>query len=290
MIMFPILLLITSCFLFSILAALVKFNAQFIHPIEQAFFRNFFSIFLLIPFIYKIKKIINQKKNIKLLILRGVFGGITMILLFCSYTMIPLSQAMAVSFSTPLFIYLGGIIFFKEKTDKFNLYMLILGFILTIIIIRPDMEIKLGTILALIAAITHAVAGLLVKEISRSESTTILMFSMVILMCPITFFPSIYVWTTVKNLDSYLLLLMIAFIATLGNYCWTKALSISKLTNLMPFDFSKLIFATLLGLIFFDEKIDIVTILCGLCLLVCTNLSALNIKKNANTKTILPNN
>ena len=87
-----------------------------------------------------------------------------MILLFCSYTMIPLSQAMAVSFSTPLFMYLGGIIFFKEKTSKFNNLILILGFILTIIIIRPDLEIKLGVILALIAALTHAIAGLLVKK------------------------------------------------------------------------------------------------------------------------------
>ena len=288
--MFPIFLLITSCFLFSILAALVKFNGQFVHPIEQAFFRNFFSIFLLIPFIYQIKKIISKKKNIKLLLLRGFFGGITMILLFCSYTMIPLSQAMAVSFSTPLFIYLGGIIFFNEKTNKFNICMLVLGFILTLIIIRPDIEIKLGTILALIAAVTHAVAGLLVKEISKHESTLILMLSMVILMSPITFIPSIYVWSPTKDFTSYFFLITIAVIATLGNYCWTTALSQSKLTNLMPFDFSKLIFATLLGLLFFDEKLDPVTVICGILLLICNNLTILNIKKNARPKAILPNN
>ena len=54
--------------------------------------------------------------NIKLLILRAIFGGVTMILLFWSYSLIPISLAMAISFSTPLFIYLGGIIFFKETT------------------------------------------------------------------------------------------------------------------------------------------------------------------------------
>ena len=288
--MSPIFLLILSCLLFSIMAALVKFNSQFIHPIEQAFFRNFISIFILLPFVFKAKKFLNKKKNIKLLFLRGLFGGITMILLFCSYTLIPLSQAMAVSFSTPLFIYLGGIIFFKEKTSKFDISMLLIGFILTIIIIRPDLEIKLGTLLALFAALTHAVAGLLVKEISRSESTIILMFSMVILMSPITFLPSIYVWTSFKNLDSYLILFLIAVIATLGNYCWTRALSESNLTNLMPFDFSRLIFATAIGLIFFDEKVDFITIFCGLCLIICTNFTALKIKKNADSKTVLSNN
>ena len=42
--------------------------------------------------------------------------------------------------------------------------MVVLGFILTIVIIRPDLEIKLGVVLALIAAITHAITALLVKK------------------------------------------------------------------------------------------------------------------------------
>ena len=123
--MIPIILLISSCFLFSVLAALIKYCSQYIHPFEQAFFRNFISILILLPFLLKVKKIINKKNNIKLLILRAIFGGVTMILLFWSYTLIPISQAMAISFSTPLFIYLGGIIFFKERTSVFNRIMII---------------------------------------------------------------------------------------------------------------------------------------------------------------------
>ncbi len=277
--MFPIFLLITSCLLFSILAVLIKFTSQLVHPIEQAFFRNFLSIFMLLPFIIKTKKIIKKKSNIKLLILRGIFGGITMILLFCSYTMIPLSQAMAVSFSTPLFIYLGGIIFFKEKTTKFNCLMLVTGFVLTLIIIRPDLEIKIGVIFSLVAAITHAAAGLLVKKISSSESVALLMFSMVILMTPITFIPAVYVWTQESSLLIWILLLSVAVVATFGNYCWTKALSESKLTNLMPFDFSKLLFTCILGYLIFGEKIDLITFVCGSGLILCANLTILDLKK-----------
>ena len=288
--MFSITLLISSCLLFSILATLIKFGAQYIHPIEQSFFRNLFSILFILPFVLRKKKVIKKKSNVKLLLFRGLFGGITMILLFCSYTMIPLSQAMAVSFSTPLFMYLGGIIFFKEKTSKFNNLMLIIGFILTVIILRPDLEIKMGVILALIAAITHAIAGLLVKKISETESISILMLSMVVIMLPITFIPSIYVWTPFKDFNLYILLFTIAFIATLGNYCWTKALSMSKLTNLMTYDFSKLIFTTILGLMIFNEKVDLVTLICGTGIIICNNLSLINFKKNEKNNPILPNN
>ena len=275
--MHPILQLIVSCFLFSVLAALIKYNASFIHPTEQAFFRNLFGIFLLLPFFLRQKKLVNFKSNYRLLFLRGFFGGITMILLFYAYTLIPLSQAMAISFSTPLFIYFGSIFFLKENTDKQKTFYMLLGFVLTLVIIRPDLKLQIGSIFAIISSITHAIAGLIVKKLSETENVLTLMFSLVLIMTPITFLPSLYVWDTPSNFFVFFLLIIIATTATLGNFFWTKAISLTTLTNLMPFDFSKLIFATILGVIFFDEKIDLITILCGTGIIICNSLIAKNI-------------
>ena len=275
--MYPILQLIVSCFLFSVLAALIKYNASFIHPTEQAFFRNLFGIFLLLPFVLRQNKLVNFKSNYRLLFLRGFFGGITMILLFYAYTLIPLSQAMAISFSTPLFIYFGGIFFLKENTDKQKTFYMLLGFVLTLVIIRPDLKLQIGSIFAIISSITHAIAGLIVKKLSETENVLTLMFSLVLIMTPITFLPSLYVWDTPSNFFVFFLLFIIAATATLGNFFWTKAISLTTLTNLMPFDFSKLIFATILGVIFFEEKIDLITILCGTGIIICNSLIAKNI-------------
>ena len=279
--MYPILQLIISCFLFSILAALIKFNANFIHPTEQAFFRNLFSIFLLLPFFLRQNQMVNNKSNYKLLFLRSLFGGITMILIFTAYTLIPLSQAMAISFSTPLFMYFGSIYFLKEKTDKQKTIYMLLGFILTLIIIRPDLNLQIGSIFAIISSITHAIAGLLVKKLSETENVVTLMFSLVLMMTPITFFPSLYVWDTPSDFMVVFLLIIIAVTATLGNFFWTKAISMTTITNLMPFDFSKLIFATFLGVIFFNEKIDLITIFCGSGIIICNSLIG---KKISNEK------
>ncbi len=275
--MYPILQLIVSCFLFSVLAALIKYNASFIHPTEQAFFRNLFGIFLLLPFFLRQNKLVNFKSNYRLLFLRGFFGGITMILLFYAYTLIPLSQAMAISFSTPLFIYFGGIFFLKENTDKQKTFYMLLGFVLTLVIIRPDLKLQIGSIFAIISSITHAIAGLIVKKLSETENVLTLMFSLVLIMTPITFLPSLYVWDTPSNFFVFFLLIIIATTATLGNFFWTKAISLTTLTNLMPFDFSKLIFATILGVIFFEEKIDLITILCGTGIIICNSFIAKNI-------------
>ena len=272
--MYPISLLVSSCLLFSILAALIKFISTYIDPIQQSFFRNFLGIFILAPFLFKEKFLIKSKANVGLLILRSLFGGVTMILLFTAYSLIPLSQAMAISFSTPLFMYFGSVLIFKEKNDYFKTFFLCIGFIFTILVIRPDLKIELGSILALTSALTHACAGLLVKKLSHDENVLTLMFSMVLLMTPMTFIPSTYFWKPVDSFFIFSLLLSLAFIATLGNYFWTKAISLSKLTNLMPFDFTKLIFSSILGFIFFQEKIDFVTTICGLGLIICNSLIA----------------
>ena len=275
--MHPILQLIVSCFLFSVLAALIKYNASFIHPTEQAFFRNLFGIFLLLPFFLRQNKLVNFKSNYRLLFLRGFFGGITMILLFYAYTLIPLSQAMAISFSTPLFIYFGGIFFLKENANKKKTFYMLLGFVLTLVIIRPDLKLQIGSIFAIISSITHAIAGLIVKKLSETENVLTLMFSLVLIMTPITFLPSLYVWDTPSNFFVFFLLFIIAATATLGNFFWTKAISLTTLTNLMPFDFSKLIFATILGVIFFEEKIDLITVVCGTGIIICNSLIAKNV-------------
>ena len=65
---------------------------------------------------------------------------------------------------------------------------MIIGFFFTLIIIRPDLEFQIGTLLALLSALTHAIAGLLVKKLSETEDIITLMFSMVVLMTLLLFF------------------------------------------------------------------------------------------------------
>ena len=278
--------MITSCFFFSVLAGLIKFVSTIIHPVEQAFFRNLISVIILFFFLILKRDLFTPKKsNFSLLFLRAVVGGITMILLFWSYTLIPLSQAMAISFSTPLFICLGAHLIFRETMSKSIIIYIILGFFLTVVIIRPAISLQFGTFLALAAAITHAITGLLVKKLSFSENVFTLMFSMVFLMTPITFIPSLFVWEPPENMLTIIMLILIAVCATLGNYCWTKSISLSQLNSVMPFDFTKLLFTTLIGFIFFNEEIDRITILCGSALILVNSLIAKEINHEKNFTT-----
>ena len=140
---------------------------------------------------------------------------------------------------------------------------MLLGFVLTLVIIRPDLKLQIGSIFAIISSITHAIAGLIVKKLSETENVLTLMFSLVLIMTPITFFPSLYVWETPSDFWCFFFTYNYCSNSNTWKFFWTKAISMTTLTNLMPFDFSKLIFATILGVIFFNEKIDLITIFCG---------------------------
>ena len=264
-----VLFILISSFCFSVLGGLIKYLSDYFHAFEQAFFRNIFSIILLIPILawFKINPLKTKKQ--KLLIIRSIFGGITMILLFWSYTLIPLSQAMAISFSTPLFTFIGSVFIFKEKPSKNKYFALLFGFLSVIVIIRPDLTIETGTYVALFAAITHAITALIVKQLTQTESILSIMFFMVLLMTPITAFPALTVWKTPNEIIFIFFFICLAIIGTLGNYFWTKSISISQMTSIMPFDFSKLIFAIIIGHYFFDEKIDIITFVFGCGLILC---------------------
>ena len=79
------------------------------------------------------------------------------------------------------------------------------------------------------------------------------MFSLVLIMTPITFFHLICLGTP-SNFFVFLLII-IAITSNTWKFFWTKAISLTTLTNLMPFDFSKLIFATILGVIFLKKRL-----------------------------------
>ena len=270
--------MVTSCLFFSILAGLIKFIGNEIHAFQQAFFRNIFSIILIGPLVLYSGINIFKTNKMWLLLLRSLFGSLTMVLLFLSYTLIPLSQAVTISFTTPLFIFLGGIIFFKEKPNLFKTLALLFGFLFTIIALDPTINISFGCYVGLLAAIFHAITGLIVKELTKTESVLSLMFFMVIFMSIFTLIPALFYWEIPKFKVTWFYFLLLALVGTLGNYFWTSALSKSDVTEVMPYDFTKLVFASLIGLFFFNEQLEIRILISGIGIILCNLILTKSLK------------
>ena len=99
---------------------------------------------------------------------------------------------------------------------------------------------------------------LLVKSLARTERASTVVLYMMLLTTPMSLIPSLFVWRTPQGVE-WLLLFSVAASASLTQITMAKALQAAEVTAILPFDFSKLIFASLLAYVAFGEVAGIWT-------------------------------
>ena len=247
-------LLSAACF--SILSGMIRHISENIHPFEIAFFRSAFGLVILLPWLMKSGLQILRTRRIGTHLTRCAVGAMTMLLWFYGLSIVPLADATALGFTNPLFVTIGAALFLGEVIKGPRIIAVLLGFAGTLIILRPGGEVvTIGAGIILFSAFTMAIAHLLVKDLARTEPTQAVVTYMVIFMSPLTLIPALFVWTT-PTLGQTGLLFILAALATLGNFSMTRAVTVADASAVMPYDFARLPFAALIGMILFSEFPD----------------------------------
>jgi drug/metabolite transporter (DMT)-like permease len=131
------------------------------------------------------------------------------------------------------------------------------GFAGALLILRPGFrEIDIGALAQVAAAPLFACSFLMAKSATRTESSTMIVV-MLSVFCTLTLvLPALAVWRT-PTLEELGLLFTTAVLATAGHYCMTRAFKAAEVSAVQPFTFLQLVWATLLGLVLFDEHLDL---------------------------------
>ena len=95
-----------------------------------------------------------------------------------------------------------------------------------------------------------------IKLMSTTESSTTQVTYMSVIVTPLTFLLAVWVWKW-PSLQLLPVLVFMAFIATVGQFAYTKSFKYAEATALMPLDFTRLMWASLIGFLVFDEVPDI---------------------------------
>jgi S-adenosylmethionine uptake transporter len=191
--------------------------------------------------------------------MRCALGAATMLMWFTAISMVPLADAVALGFTSPLFVILGAALFLGEVVRGRRLGVTLCGFAGALIILRPGGGVlDLGAVLVLLSAVTLAGANLSVKELSRTEPVQAIVTYMVIFMVPLTFIPALLVWQT-PTPAQLAELAGLAALATLGNYAMTRAVAVADASAVMPYDYARLPFVALIGFFVFGETSDAAT-------------------------------
>ena len=245
--------MIMALFMFTVMGICIRLSAAHLPVIEVMFFRNFLAVLILLPLVARIGFGSLSMKRPKLFFLRAAINAVGMFCGFTALTLIPMAQMTALSFTTPLFVTIGAVIFLGEVIRARRIAAIFVGFFGTLIILQPGVvDITFGVLLALISALSIAMASLIVKTLTRSESQHAIVTWMVVMQAPLALMPSLWFWQW-PNLLTWGFLWCMALAGTIAHLCFTRAFSLVDITALQPLEFIKLPFAVILAWIIFSE-------------------------------------
>ena len=252
-------LAIGATFFGSFMGACVKLLSDDLHPVIICFYRCLMGLIIITPFIIKNNFQALQTDNMRLQILRALINIISMICWFTAIGMMHLEKATALGFTTPLFTTILAVIVLGEVIRFHRTAALLLGFIGILIIIRPGyMPFEFGTILMLIASFSFSFVLIFVKKLSATDSSLTIIFYHLLYMTPAFFILSLFYWQSI-SLDQLIIFSLMGSSGLLSHWCLAQAFKMSDTTFVMPLQFTKLIWASLIGLFIFAEQPDIWT-------------------------------
>ncbi len=224
-----------------------------LHPFEIAFFRNFFGLVVVVPLLMRGGFSGLRTKRFPLHAFRAGIQVASMLMFFTALQMAPLADTTALSFLAPLFATVGAILFLGEKARLRRWSALIFGFAGAMVILRPGFqEISLGLVLVVSASAIWGSAMLIVKSLARTESSLTITAYMALLMTPLTFLPAYFYWR-MPTMDELGVLFLIGLMGTIGHLCMAQAFREAEASAILPIDFVRLLWASVVGYILFSE-------------------------------------
>ena len=251
--------ILASGIFFAGLGVSIRVASREIPTLEVVFFRNFINLIIMLPWLIKIGIGGLKTKKLGMHFLRATGGLISMFFWFAGFSVIPLAEATSLGFTAPLFAAIGAALFLREDVRFRRWIAILIGFLGTLTILQPGLQIiKPEALYILIGAIFVAGGFMLVKILSKTESPTTMVLFMALFLTPLSLIPALFVWVW-PSPEAWLWLIGVGATATCGHLLFNRAIAVTDVTAVLPFDYCRLIFAAIIGFIMFNEMPDMWT-------------------------------
>ncbi len=274
-----ILYTVLTCFLVSVLIAIVRHLSTNFHVFFIIMMRNFFAFALFVPLMLKSRANLFKTKNLKLHIFRNINGSVAMMVWFSTVTMMPLPEAVSFTFIVPIITTLAAMLILKEKVSARIWEALAIGFVGVLVITRPGFqEFKIAYIFAFATTILWSISNLVVKYMTKTDTPQTIVAYMSVIMLIISI-PLGVTKMAPMNFDDVFWLVLLGLFSNLSHLSLSKAYSKADLSVVQPFDFTRLIFTAIISYFAFGEVIDAFSIIGSLIILSGTIFIASKNKK-----------
>ena len=249
-----------------------EYNVFFIVMVRYWFFA-LFVVILCSKQPGGLRKAISTKQPF-LQVFRGALLALEVIVMITSFTLLGLIESHAIFSIYPLLVAaLSGPVL-KEFVGWKRWSAIFIGFIGVMIILKPSNNVfSLEAIIPLVAALMFALYSLLTRYAARQDTSMNSFFWTGIIGAVVMSIVGSGYWIALKPVD-WAWLGLLCILACLAHYLLIKCYELSEASSLQPFAYLQLLFATIIGLWIFSEKLEVHVVM-GALLVVLSGLFAI---------------
>lgn len=249
-----------------------EYNVFFIVMVRYWFFA-LFVVILCSKQPGGLRKAISTKQPF-LQVFRGALLALEVIVMITSFTLLGLIESHAIFSIYPLLVAaLSGPVL-KEFVGWKRWSAIFIGFIGVMIILKPSNNVfSLEAIIPLVAALMFALYSLLTRYAARQDTSMTSFFWTGIIGAVVMSIVGSGYWIALKPVD-WAWLGLLCILACLAHYLLIKCYELSEASSLQPFAYLQLLFATIIGLWIFSEKLEVHVVM-GALLVVFSGLFAI---------------
>lgn len=249
-----LLLLAEACF--AGIGALVKLTSASASEAQVVFFRNFFALLVMLPWIISQGLQILKTNRWYLHLSRATTGIISMYCFFYVISQLPLAQAMLVLLLSPFVVPIIARFWLNERPSRLTLVAIVLGFVGVFIAI--PLGGKAGSLfilmLGLLSAVLVAVTKTTIRYMSDTEPAARTVFYFSLLTAIISFVPVPFYWNPLPE-EAWWAFAGMGVLAAVGQMAMTKAYALAPASDIGMWTYSSIIFAGLFGYVFWQEPV-----------------------------------
>lgn len=227
-----------------------------VHPFELVFFRNLFAFAFVVPMLLRTGVGVFRTDRLGLHVGRASLNTVNMMVWFTAVSLAPLAEVTALGFTAPIFATVLSVIILRETVGLRRWSAIVIGFAGTMIVLQPGFDtVSPGHGLTLLAATMWAGVLLMIKSLSRTESSITIVAYMSLLMTPMSLIPAVFVWVW-PTWTELAWMALIGVCGGAGQYFLAQSFHEADISVVMPFDFTKLVWIALIAYLAFAEIPD----------------------------------
>lgn len=284
-----IFLMLMHAFATSMLYVIIKYLTEFISSNQVVFLYKFFVLAVIVPWVLYDGVDCIKTKRLKLHVFRGCISTVAALLFFYGLSKVEVASATALNKMEPVLLMIIGAVYFKEKLSSVRVSTVILSCIGMLFVVYPMViigdngleipwfgssespELNYNYIIILSAVFLWTVNSSIVKSLGKTESNRTQLFYVSVISVLVSLPTALFSWeikemagfdilwinelALFSSLNSQLIGLLICagMLHFMHMACYFQSLKIGEMSVVIPFDYTRLVFAGLLGYCFFGN-------------------------------------